>query len=192
MFGLINFSSCLKASTLPPDLRDLKERWEGTKMIDNGESYINISELNLEDEQVEHSRIIFEESLKNSTLERGAILKKVNFEVLEKNVRKKILKKLFHNNDTRKSFCSAYPHVEMKFSEDEVLSDEEKNRLEDKANLSRCKRDTENMLGGILFANPRVYLFSSLLSFEGSSGKVIIYVNSMIDSSKFLRYSFML
>ena len=142
-----------------------------------------------------HASRIFKKELDELELQNDSKVKNIAFLKLENNaVRKAIIKNLFASRDGKYDFCRAYPTVELKLArENSEMTDIDRMKLQDRANLNSCKRLTESMLGGILYANPNVYLFDSDFSNkEGESHVVVIYVRSIIDNQQYLRYRFKL
>ena len=83
--------------------------------------------------------------------------------------------------------------IGLKAITDGEVSIEEQEKAQQKADFSRCKKETENILGGILFANPKVYMISVKSLIEGSAKSVVmVYVQSMVDQSQIMRYRFVL
>ena len=189
------FAQLAFASNLPRDLRDLERKWTETTKEESYESYMGLSQEIYEKDPLLHDAMVFSREVEQLNLMDHTQIEKLSFKKLAStDVRKSILKKLFGKQGAKNAFCQSYPVVELKVDDDNSeLSAEDREKQQKRFQANLCKRLTENMLGGIIYANPSVYVFESVLSFEDTTAQsLVIYVRSMIDQRQYLRYSFKL
>lgn len=190
--GFFLFQNMAQASDLPDDLKDLADRWHKITMTDSAHEMMSMNLEVLGGPIEGHGSLVFDKEYSNLDINLGSSIRSIKFVEVTKDVRKSVLKSIFSKGDQSLSFCKSYPLVELKFKEGSEVTEDERKLLETRANHSRCRKETENILSGILFANPRAYVFSTKLGSDVEKEKVVVYVRSMINKEQYLRYSFIL
>ena len=193
--GCFVLSGNIFASMGPVDLEDLERRWGRVQKTDDASLLMSLEHVDvLDDEQ--QSLSILSNEISNSNIEdKGRELESVVFKQYKEDVQDSVMKSLFSRSFKKVSFCQAYenldvPNIEAKEGEEE-LTEEERAKRHERFMLTSCKKKTAEMMSGILFADPQVYLVEK--NFIASNTKIIVlYVKSLVDSSKFLRYVYTL
>ena len=190
ILSLSFFSIRSHAAEKPKDLEGLLKRWERVEKNESFTKLMNLEERSMtgvSSEQI--SAAIFTNEIEASRIGEKNQLKSVNFESLDIESRKSILKRLFPKTIYIQSFCAAYKNKVIKIDESDMSEDEKKEHVK-KIRLAQCKRNTDFLLGGVLHADLNVYLLETKNTAEMEKQKLVFYVQSMIDESYFLRYEF--
>ena len=111
-------------------------------------------------------------------------------QTLQSDVRASILKQLFPKNKPYPSLCQSISPVEIKPKEDIILTEEEKNQMQIKADFAKCKKEISDALSGILYADTLTLLEN--VEYANNNHEVVLHVNSMLDRSQYLKYTFKL
>jgi hypothetical protein len=189
------FSLCSGAylygdSSLPRDLNDLSNRWEMTKKTPSAQDFINMEVLEIDSIDGKYARAIIQRELDLSAKEGDLELSKLRFEMFDEEVRSKLLKNIYKKGIDKLLFCKAFVLPEFNIKDRDSLTDSQINSLERRHKTTSCKNDVANLFGGIMHANPSVYVVERHRKLD-SEREVVVYVQSFVDTNKYIRYSFM-
>ncbi len=183
----------LSANGLPVDLNDLEQRWQSVEKNAETKNLMSLDQMEIEDNDNQSINILSAEIDQNKISDEDQVLESIVFRQYKDGVQEAVMKTLFSRSSKNVAFCEGYenldiPELDLKEGEDE-LTEEEKAKRRHKLYINSCKRQTAEMMSGILFADPQVYLVEKNYS-NSRVKKIVLYVKSLLAGSSFLRYSF--
>ena len=162
------------AFSLPKDLTQLKTAWQSKEVLLT--PYVSVSEV-ADDQSI--SDILMQRL--NELVATGSAFR---VEHTHESVRSKAIKSIF-DGDKVPAFCTnikAKPVIAK-----ENKTPEQMQEAQERADLNQCKRTIEAVLDGIFHAHPQVYMLEEM---RGEQRELHLYIESLTEQQKFLKYSF--
>ena len=176
------FSAQAWAAGLPHDLADLDARWNTVLKTTESEQLMSL-------ENIDSDPSGLWDLVQQKDIDQDKDISSLHFQSIQDNTRTQVLRHLFPNGDKSLAFCESFPKVELNESMDDgSLSPEELEDKEKQANFSNCRRQMNQIIGGILYANPKTHLAD--IVYQDGHKTLSLYVQSLINPQRYLHYKF--
>ncbi|MBP6219042.1 MAG: hypothetical protein KA436_10695 [Oligoflexales bacterium] len=174
------------------DLRSLAQKWQDLEeKTELASSLIRVQMGQFEDGEWAQNSVIQEMARVRAE---GKVIRSLNYQTIKEDSRDILLKSLYNSKEPSK-FCQSFDHSSTTVKKkDKKMNTDELEKEMKKARNSQCKKQTADLLGGVLHTDPEILLFE--IDYTGEDAheetELVSYIRSSIDPSRYLRYSFMM
>lgn len=185
---LINFNGL---HAMPKDLRDLVNRWDN---VPKKENFLEVASGPVKAEIFEDFNIskYLAEELDKIDEEKKNRISDIAFKRLQGDVRAHLIKHVLPPEKESSEFCRLIVMKPFKAKESDNMTADELLDAQKRSHKAQCRKTTSDVLGGIFHTNPETYLLKLSLDGPTKTTEIVFYVQSIVDSSQYLRYHFVI